>query len=169
MIKFLFIHCLVLLFTLDARENPFLPSEGEKDIIYSSNLTSTVAPLKRASISLPPKARSLQSVTLRYKNLDGSIDTKTVTLNNAIDWHQPIYISQKKVITSRKFKKIASIEYASLFSLGKKLKIITKDRLIRNFLLVKPHRIVLDFKRDTYLKAYSKEHTGSVFKNITIH
>ncbi|MEA3227930.1 MAG: AMIN domain-containing protein [Campylobacterota bacterium] len=167
MIKFLILQCL-LLFTLDARENPFFPSEGEKDITYSSNLTSSAKPLQTAKISLPPKARSIESVTLNYKNLDGSLESKTVQLNKAIDWHRPIYLSQKKRVIKKSFKKIASIRYATFLTLDKQLKVITKDRLIRNFLLVKPHRIVLDFKRDSYLKAYVKKNPKNIFKKIKV-
>jgi len=167
LIKF-FILLSFLLFILDARENPFFPSEGENDITYSSNIPSSTEPLKRASISLPPKARSIESVTIHYKNFDGSLDSKSIELHNTVDWHQPIYIFQKDRETAKKFQKIASIKYATFLSLDKSLKIITKDKLIRNFLLVKPHRIVLDFKRDTYLKAYLKINPNNIFKKIKI-
>ncbi len=167
MIKFLILQFL-LLSILDARENPFFPSKGEKDITYSSNLTTSIEPLKKATIFLPPKARSIESITINYKNFDGSLDSKTVELHNAVDWHQPIYIFQKDRTVSKRFKKIASIKYASFYTLDKQLKIITKDRLIRNFLLVKPHRIVLDFKRDTYLKAYFKTNPKNIFKKIKV-
>jgi len=34
------------------------------------------------------------------------------------------------------------------------LKIVTKDKLLRDFLLVRPQRIVLDFKRDIDTRSY---------------
>ena len=167
MIKFLLLQCLLLL-TVYARENPFFPSEGEKDITYSSNLATSIAPLKKATISLPPKARSIESISINYKNFDGSLATKTVELHNSVDWHRPIYIFQKDRDIPKNFKKIASIKYATFWTLDKSLKIITKDKMIRNFLLVNPHRIVIDFKRDSYLKAYNKKNPKNIFKKIKI-
>ena len=118
MIKILF-YILTLAIILEARENPFFPADGEMDIPLTSNLSTKIPALKRATISLPPQARVIQKVTVEYKNLDGSIKTKSVTINNAVDWHLPIFISQNyNISTSKlkteqnKFKKVASIKYA---------------------------------------------------------
>jgi len=168
---------LLLLITLDARENPFFPSNGEKDMRLTSNQDVVIPPLKRAAISLPSQSRVLQKVTIEFKDLDGSVQSKSIELQNSIDWHLPIFISQsytenlteKKVPTSeKKFEKIASIKYASFYSSGKKLKILTSDKIIRNFLLVEPHRIVIDFKRDTNLQSYTKENKNNIFTKIRI-
>ncbi len=167
MIKFL-IFLILIFISLDARENPFFPSKGEKDISQTSNSVSTMEPLKTAKFSLPSNARSLESITVNYKNFDGSSDSKTVQINRSIDWHSSIFISQKDISAQLRFKKVASIKYASFLTLDKQLKIVTKDKLIRNFLLVKPHRIVLDFKRDTYLKAYEKKIYKNIFKKIRV-
>jgi len=93
LIKVLLIFTLLFL-TLNARENPFFPSEGEKDIVLTTNEDSSKPPLRRASISIPNQARILQKVTIEYKNLDGSIERKSINLDNAVDWHFPIFISQ---------------------------------------------------------------------------
>lgn len=176
MIKVLFIT-LLLLITLDARENPFFPSDGEKDMPLTSNEDKTLPPLKRAAISFPPQARVLQKVTIEYKTLDGSVESKSIELQNSIDWHLPIFISQsyaensneqKSSSAEKEFEKIASIKYASFYTSDKELKIITTDKILRNFLLVEPHRIVIDFKRDTSLKSYTKENKKNVFTKIRI-
>jgi hypothetical protein len=93
LIKVLLISTLLFL-TLNARENPFFPSDGEKDIVLTTNEDTSKEPLKRASISIPNQARILQKVTIEYKNLDGSIERKSIDLDNSIDWHSPIFISQ---------------------------------------------------------------------------
>jgi len=167
----------------EARENPFFPSIGEDEMMYSSNKDTTISPLKRATISLPTTARVLESVKVTYKNLDGSVEEKTISLENSIDWHLPIFISQsysqnndsqkslsvvKSINKKENFKKIASIKHAEFYTLDKSLKIKTKDKLIRDFLLVKPHRIVLDFQRDTNLKSYIKSNSGEYFKKIRV-
>ncbi|MCF6339878.1 MAG: AMIN domain-containing protein [Sulfurimonas sp.] len=195
MVKVLLIS--ILLFTtINARENPFFAIMGEKDIPISSNKDRTKPPLKRATITLPSQARILQKVTIEFKNIDGSIESKSIELDNAVDWHLPIFISQsystqvdsipvvkkstiKKDIKPKvkpqsksqekeKFDTITSVKHLTLLSSGKKLKLITKDTIIRDFLLVNPHRIVIDFKKDTNIKSYVKNIEEGVFKKVKI-
>ncbi len=177
MIKVWFI-AIFLLSTLHARENPFFPTKGENDIPYTSNSVKMAPLLKQASITLPSSARAIKKVTIEYENLDASIDKRSIELDNRVDWHLPIFISQnysqtKSVKKSKKkqkkrYKKIASIKHVSFYYLNKSLKVITRDKIIRNFLLVKPHRIVLDFKRDTNLKSYTKKNPKSIFSKIRV-
>jgi hypothetical protein len=178
LIRVLFIS-FFLLITLEARENPFFPSKGEKDIPYTSNQVKLAEPLNRSSITLPSSARIIKKVTIEYENLDASIEKKSIELDNSIDWHLPIFISQsysqaeKKTNSPTKkkkikYKKIASVKYATFFALNKTLKIVTNDKIIRNFLLVKPHRIVIDFKKDTSLKSYIKENKDGIFCKVRV-
>ena len=175
---------LLLLTVSTARENPFFPAEGEKDMPYTSNEDRTLPPLKRATLSLPSQARVIKKVTIEYKSLDGSIEQKSIELQNSVDWHLPIFISQSYIgdtqepkqenktpsrkVRQKSFKKIASFKYGSFFASSKTLKIITDDKIIRNFMLVEPHRIVIDFDRDTSLKTYTKINKNSIFKKIRI-
>lgn len=174
----------LLLISLDARENPFFPSVGEKDLPYTSNENLTLPKLKRASMTLPSHARVIKKVTVEYENLDASRENKSIELNHSVDWHLPLFISQnythespqedlakkkgplKKAV--KKYKNIAKIKHATFFISGKSLKIISGDKLIRNFLLGQPHRIVLDFKKDSSLKTYIKNIKNSVFTKIRI-
>lgn len=192
----------LLLSLLEARENPFFPSNGERELPFTNNSGKNLPSLKRATITLPSKARVLESVTVKYKNLDGSIESKTIEVENTIDWHLPIFISQSysentpaqnivipkienSVKTEKKEKvkrtlmsapkvslekqeKIATFSYADFAISDKSFLITTKDELIRNFLLSKPHRIVLDFKRDANIKAFTKINEGSVFSKMRI-
>jgi len=178
LIRFFYI-LFVLLISLDARDNPFFPTSGELEIPFTSNKDRTKEPLKQATISMPSQARIIKKVTVEFKNLDGSIESKSIELDNSIDWHLPIFISQSysqntniikepKKIETKEFKKLSSIKFASFYSLDKTLKIETKDKLIRNFLLVNPHRIVIDFKKDAHLKWMSKENEHNVFKKIRV-
>jgi hypothetical protein len=171
---------LFLLITLNARENPFFPTEGEIDIPLTSTTDNSMPALKRATITLPSQARTLQKVTVEFKNLDGSIESKSIELQNAIDWHLPIFISQsfsavheniEPKIEKKKeadFKTIASVKHATFLSSDKTLKIVTQDKMIRNFLLAEPHRIVIDFKRDTSLKSYTKKIAKNIFSVIRV-
>jgi len=177
-----FILPFVLLYTLvDARENPFFPVSGMQDIPLTSNQTETIPPLKQATITLPSTARTIESVTVRYKNIDGSIAEKKLQLSNSIDWHLPLFISQSycaqevkqrspKSKKAHKYKQIASFGFIKFYADGKTIKVITKDKLLRHFLLVKPHRIVCDFKNDIDIRSYEKQilKKSSVFKRIRI-
>lgn len=179
----------LLLSALEARENPFFPSDGEKEIPYTANENKPLPALTKAAISLPSKARILESVIVKYKNLDGSIESKTLEVHNTIDWHLPLFISQQysantesaeptktaeKPLKSQAPKKaqdnekLGSIEYADFYASNKSFKINTKDKLIRHFLLAKPHRVVLDFKRDANIKAYTKNNLQNIFSKIRV-
>ncbi len=169
---------------LQARENPFFPIDSAQDIPLTSNQANNLPILKRATVTLPSTARTIESVTVEYKNLNGSIAHKKVVIQNAIDWHLPIFISQnynesndkavvkKRVIKQTKkvnYKKIASLKFISFYAKKNKLKILTKDKMLRNFLLVKPHRIVCDFKRDTDIGSYIKNtYKNSLFTKIRV-
>ena len=167
---------------LFSRENPFFPVDNSEDIPFTSNQTQHIPPLKRASMKLPSTARTVESIVVNYKNLDGSIATKKIELHNSIDWHLPLFISQnygaspelpavvKKVNKKTEvYKKIASLPFIKFYVAGKKLKIITNDKLLRHFLLVKPHRIVCDFKRETDIRSYVKNiKKPFLFKKIRV-
>ena len=172
----IFTLILVMLVSLSARENPFFPSSGEADITYTSNQGTKVAALKRATLTLPSSARIIESVTIKYKNLDGSVEEKTETLGNSVDWHLPIFISQNyggtsskpKKIKKEQYIKIAGLKFISLYESKKTLKVVTKDKMIRNFLLTKPHRIVCDFKRDINIRSYEKNIKNSIVTKIKL-
>jgi len=93
MIK-VFVLVFLMILSLHARENPFFPAAGEADIPFTSNAAMHLEPLKRAALSLPSTARTIESITVKYKNLDGSLSTKTEKLGNRVDWHLPLFISQ---------------------------------------------------------------------------
>lgn len=189
MIRTLFISIL-LLSSLHARENPFFPSVGEKDIPVTTNEESPQIPLKRAAIVLPTQARVLQKVTIEFKNLDGSVEYKSIELDNSVDWHLPIFISQsyaeaangvkqeaasaapaiqkKSPPKDAQYENIFSIPFLKMSSSSKNLKLTTGDEAVRNFMLVNPHRIVIDFKKETDIKSYIKKVEGNIFKEVRI-
>ena len=182
------VYLVLFLFIMNihARENPFFPSLGEKDLPYTSNSKVSLEKLKKASLTLPSTARVIKKVTIEYENLDASVKTKSIELNHTLDWHLPLFISQSytnqnlvgsklpknsKTKTADKvnsFKSIAKIKYANFSVSGNTLKIETKDKLIRNFLLAQPHRIVMDFKRASSMKSYLKKIKDSVFTKVRI-
>lgn len=109
MIKVFYIAAL-LICALDARENPFFPSAGERELSVTSNEETKKEPLKKASLSLPTHARVIQKVTVEFKNLDGTIESKSIELDNSIDWHLPILISQNYTPNQNGSKKSQEID-----------------------------------------------------------
>ncbi len=205
MIKTLLI-ILLFLSALDARENPFFPSTSETDTPFTSNEDRSKEPLKRATISIPAEARVLQKVTIEYKNLDGSIQTKSIELDNFVDWHLPIFISQSysasisnslapeqkskknstKIVSAEanstaihtkkdenKTEKISKKSKISAGSIsfvvdGKKIKILTKESMIRNFILTSPNRIVVDFSTTVDVANETRKVSSTIFKTLKI-
>jgi len=181
MIKYLLLLFFIPL-SLLSRENPFFPVNNAEDIPLTSNQVEQIPALKRATVKLPSTARILKSVTVEYKNLDGSISKKRVELNNAIDWHLPLFISQNYNISRENrevkniknrvkstYKRVLSLPFIKFYENDKLLKIVTHDKMLRDFLLVKPHRIVCDFRRQTDIRSYVKKlPKSSRFKKIRI-
>jgi hypothetical protein len=133
--RFIFLFSSLFLF-IEARENPFFPSPEEVDITMTSNSTKKLDPLKRATLTLPSTARTIESVTVKYKNLDGSISEVSEELGNSVDWHLPIFVSQnyggvgtenKKPL---KYTKIAGLKFIKLYENKSSLKIRTNDKMI---------------------------------------
>ena len=179
MIK-IFLILILILTTSNARENPFFPIVGEKDIPVTSNEDRTKSPLNRATITLPAQARVVQKITVEYKTLDGSIENKSIELDNSIDWHLPLFISQSYSSTTEptiemqspskeeKYINIASTKHLQLLALDRKLKLLTKDKIIRDFILLNPHRLVIDFKKDTDIKSYIKQSSNTIFNRVRV-
>jgi hypothetical protein len=175
LIKTFFVLFLLSMALLHARENPFFPASGEQDIPFTTNLTKELEPLKRATITLPAQARVLQNVTVSFKNLDGSIESKSIDLNHAVDWHLPLFISQsyakeQQTIKPKeeKFQYLGEIKFAKFYATMRSFKIVTKDAKIRDFLLADPHKIVVDFKRDASLKTFSIANTKTCFEKVRV-
>lgn len=168
-----------LILSLNARENPFFPAKDSQNLSISTNKIQQHDQLKRATISLPSSARILREVSVEYVNLDGSIEKKSISLDNSIDWHLPIFVTQsysndpviKKIVPEKKenkFKKIVDYEFISFFTDGEVLKIVTKDKKIRNFMLIDPYRMVIDFKRECDFRSYQKTVKNSIFRVIRV-
>ncbi len=154
---------LIVTSLLSARENPFFPAEGMKDLPVSSNVASKRSSLERAAITLPESARILKKVTIKYQNLDGSLESKSITLDHHVDWHIPIFISQSYGNSSSKKQQTRSHKIAAPSKpitpfvhyriYGNTVELQSADTVIRDFVLVNPHRVVVDFKRNSNEKS----------------
>ena len=159
------------LLSLFGRDNPFFPADPNARQIQSTNRVETLKPFSTQQIALPNSARAIKAVIIRYQNLDGSIEDEQLNLNNAIDWHEPFVISQNKTkampkLKSKKREESVGTEFIRFTSADKTMKIITKDKMLRNFMLSSPQRIVLDFSRDTSFKPKTYKMDQAPYKQI---
>ncbi|HIC43500.1 MAG TPA: AMIN domain-containing protein [Sulfurimonas sp.] len=163
-----YILVLLCFSSLLARDNPFFPADPNAINISTSNRPETLSPFSKQNISLPNSARAIKAITITYQNLDGSISNEKLDLNNEIDWHKPFIITQNKDLKKIKTKKskIINAKFISFQADNKTMKYMTKDKLLRNFMLTNPHRIVMDFSRSTSFKPKSFNINKAPFKKI---
>ncbi|MBU0631733.1 AMIN domain-containing protein [bacterium] len=193
-----------LILWLDARENPFFPSDDSQNLFISTNQVQQHEQLSRAALTLPSSARILREVSVEYVNLDGSVERKSISLDNAVDWHLPIFVSQsytndapmqqktmavkptekmsdtavKNTVAPVKksppvknddtFHPIANYDFIAFLSKYNTMKIVTEDNSIRDFMLVDPYRIIIDFKEDYDFKSLQQDIKDSVFTKIRV-
>jgi hypothetical protein len=147
----------IMIIPLFGRDNPFFPSDPTKKQTPTTNRVENLKPFTTQTVSLPNSARAIKKISITYLNLDGSISSEELELNNAIDWHEPFVVSQKSPINKDVKKKqtdskVINAKFIQFIPADKSIKIETKDKMLRNFMLTSPHRIVLDFSRDTSFK-----------------
>jgi len=168
---------------MDARVNPFFPPKDDQSLSITTNTPEVHEPLRQATLSLPSSARIIKEVTVEYINLDGSTERKSITLDNSIDWHIPLVLSQanvnntvmnnvptvsRQIKQETQYKELADFKFISFDSKGKTIKLNTKDKYIRNFLIVNPYRIVIDFKGEYSFRSFSKLILNNIIKSIHI-
>ena len=142
---------LILIVNLFGRENPFAPVLKPKSI--TNNMIKEQEYLKKEKVYLPSTARILKNVIFEYQNIDGTISKESLAINKKIDWHNPIEVIQRGnekkgsglfgyFFEELKLKGITRIKakYAkdAIF-------LTTKDKKIRDLMVTKPYRIVIDF------------------------
>lgn len=167
---FLFFLTCALLY---GRDNPFFPADPNEKQMPTSNKIETLKPFSTQKISLPSSARAIKGLVIHYQNMDGSIASETLVLNNKIDWHKPLILSHgtsPSATSSKEGSKSKSIEteHITFTASGKTLKLATKDKMLRNFMLTSPHRIVMDFARDTSFKPQEYALNIPPFKRIRL-
>ncbi len=78
---------------IEARENPFETGMSPQSTTQIRNdrtlFTST-------TLTLPSSARILKSASVTFQNLDGSISEEIVAIEQDVDWHLPLILSNQK-------------------------------------------------------------------------
>jgi len=153
----------LLLFTsLIGRENPFFALDESKIQNVTCNIPDTKPPLGTISYSLPDQARILKEISFTVQNLDGSIETHKMQVDQSIDWHKSILISQGKGVTPQNVKtqnssSSADFGFIHINTEGKRLTLRSADPFIHHFVLSDPNRIVIDFKKNALFNTVEKK------------
>jgi len=152
---------LFILTFLSARINPFEP------VVKPQN-TIVINPsyFKKVKVILPSDARILKEIVFVYQSVSGDVKEKKVKINKHIDFHKPIFVSH--TIQKYEIKKFNFLNLFKMYIKDKKILIRTKDRLLRNFFLVKPFRIVLDFQKDADFLTIKKILKNFFIKKIIV-
>lgn len=136
--------CVLVLANLHARENPFEPViQPKEDSFIQKNAKD---PFKDLDFKLPSTARILKSITITYQNIDSTIGTKTILIDESIDWHYPLLLTQKGAILNEDVR-YWTIKPFQFFTQGSKFYLYTSSTILRSFVLPSPYRIVLDIEK----------------------
>ncbi|TLD80277.1 AMIN domain-containing protein [Helicobacter sp. MIT 05-5293] len=134
-----------LVASLWARDNAFAsaitPKEGEHQ---QSSIHQE--PLSSVEFVLPSTARILKSIQVTYQNLDGSIESKVIQLDESIDWHYPLLVAQRAqgaVYQGENRFKLGEFE---LIVNHNRIFIATRKKMLRDFVLPEPYRLMLDIE-----------------------
>lgn len=161
----------LLLTPLCGRENPFFPTSDARNI--TSNVPDSKPPLGSLSYRLPDQARLLKEVTLTYQNLDGSIESRTVEVDKAVDWHKSLIITQSStgttsVIDTPKSNSSANFGFIRFDTKGKWMTIKTAVPVMRHFVLSEPNRIVIDFKNNKIFEKREMKLNAPPFLSVSV-
>lgn len=162
---------LLLLSTLAARENPFFPVDESKKQKVTSNIPDTRPKMGTISYTFPDQARILKEVTFTIQNLDGSFEEKKVPIDQSIDWHRAITLSQGGVtsaVQATKGSSAANFGFINVASNGKVLNIKTSDPLMRQFVLSNPNQIILDFKHTGHFETEEKSLEAAPYMSVSV-
>lgn len=160
---------LLCLSLLVAREDPFELKITPKKSPHSvdGEISQT---LESIDVDLPSTTRILKEIKFVYQKIDGSIDEKSIKINQDIDWHYPITISQigDKTILEEKKPLSYTIGDFEFIIKGKIIRINSPFKILQNFVLPKPFRIVIDLRRIEKNVNQNIELKSKFFSNISL-
>jgi len=87
--------CAFLVVCAYARENPFETTASALSSGKTTQIKENKTDFESAKITLPSSARILKSVSVAFQNLDGSISEEIVSIEQNVNWHEPLILSKK--------------------------------------------------------------------------
>lgn len=165
----------VLSCTLMARENPFFSTDESATMPLSSNQVTHQPPLTSMTYNFPDQARVLKEATFTFQNVDGSLETRKLLIDQSIDWHKPLVLSQyggenSTGATARSVGKSLSADngFIQFKTSGNRISLTTKDQVLRSFSLGDPSSIIVDFSHTAIFTPYEKTLESSPFTKVKV-
>jgi len=164
---------ILLLGTGLARENPFFATSESSSMPISSNKTQHQPPLTSMTYNFPDQARVLKEATFTFQNIDGSLETRKIEIDQSIDWHNPLVLSQYASKKAEATSEISKSSYADsgliqFVHSGNYLSLITKDPILRSFTLSDPSSVIIDFSHKTPFSHYEKNLAAAPFSKVKV-
>lgn len=160
---------LMLGYALLARENPFFSTEESSTMPFSSNTVTHQPPLTSMTYSFPDHARVLKEVSFTFQNIDGSLETRKLEIDQSIDWHHPLVLSQyttEKQVANRSSN--ANNSFIQFTHSGNRISLLTKDPILRSFSLSDPNSIIIDFIHPATFSPYEKNLSASPYSKVKV-
>jgi len=166
----------MLSYSLLARENPFFSITEGATMTMSANKVPHHPPLTSMTYNFPDQARVLKEATFTFQNVDGSLETRKLQIDQSIDWHNPLVLSQyggeKKAAAAATSTIGQSITADNSFiqfqPSGNRISLITKDPVLRSFSLSDPSSMIVDFAHTALFTPYEKTLNASPFTKVKI-
>lgn len=156
-----------------ARENPFFSTSESSSMSISSNKTQYKPPLTSMTYNFPDQARVLKEATFTFQNVDGSLETRRLVIDQSIDWHNPLVLSQygtQKTAGAAIVPKKSNADcgFIQFDHSGNQLSLLTKDPMLRSFSLSDPNSVVIDFAHTTLFTTCEKSLSASPYSKVNV-
>lgn len=137
----------LLVTVLLGRDNPFFSTDENAELPLSNNKTATKPLLTSVSYHFPDHARVLKEATFTFQNVDGSIETRRIEIDQSIDWHTPLVLSHaRSAKSSSENSGNANFDFIRFSAAQNRLTITSSDPMIRYFTQSDPSALVIDFQ-----------------------
>jgi len=161
---------LVLASAVLARENPFFSTSESSSMPITSNNVIQKPPLTSMTYNFPDQARILKEASFTFQNVDGSLETRKIGIDQSIDWRNPLVITQYTTAsastTARSSK--ADSGFIQFTHSGNQISLLTKDPIMRSFTLGEPNRLIIDFVHTTIFDPYEKNLEASPYSKVKV-
>lgn len=156
-----------------SRENPFFSSEESSTMPIASNTVTHKPPLTSMTYSFPDQARVLKEATFTFQNVDGTLETRKLQIDQSIDWRHPLILSQyenQKTAPATPTNKSsnANNEFIQFIHSNNRISLITKDPLLRSFSLRDPSSMIVDFVHPTTFNTYEKNLSAAPYTKVKV-
>jgi hypothetical protein len=172
MTKALYIS-LIVASTVFARENPFFSTDENLNLPMTSNKGSNKPPLTSMTYNFPDQARVLKEATFTFQNADGSLETRKIEIDQSIDWHNPLVLTQygqhqQNSVSPLNKSSNANNGFIQFTHSGNQISLLTNDPVMRSFSLADPNTLIIDFVHTAVFSPYEKNLDASPYAKVKV-